>query len=307
MPLIELRDIELSVRRHFWTPKKAILRGVSLTVEPGEVVGFLGPNGAGKTTTLKVLLGLARPDRGTARLFDRPPGVPSVRRRLGFMPERAYFPEYLTAEELLLEHAVMAGMGLSLARRRAAEELERVGLKSAAREPLRGYSKGMLQRAGLAQALVAEPELVILDEPMSGLDPLGRRDVRDIISSLKAQGRTVFFSTHILPDVEALCDRVAIMASGVVRKVGKLESLLGDTTAGVEIVAAGDPERLRAVRGGEGASRRGETTVFLVRDAAAADALLLELLRAGGSVVSVQPHRRSLEEVFMREAAGEPR
>ncbi len=229
MSAITIADLHYSVRRHFWCRQKPILRGVDLSVERGEVYGFLGPNGAGKTTTLKALLGLLVPARGHAHIFGEPATRPHVRAKLGFMPERAYFPEHLSARELLTAHALLMGARLREARRDAEAALELVGMRGAADERLRAMSKGMQQRVGLGQALLRDPELIILDEPMSGLDPIGRHDVRALITNLKSAGRTVFFSTHILPDVEAICDRVAILVDGQVRRIESLRELMRET------------------------------------------------------------------------------
>jgi len=209
------------------------VQDLSFEVCHGEIFGLLGPNGAGKTTTIKAILGLLRPDAGHVTLLGQPSSDVRVRRRIGYMPEQAYFPDQLSARELLLEHALLAGLRLAAARRRTAEVLERVGLPAArAGDRLRTFSKGMLQRVGLAQALVSDPELVILDEPMSGLDPLGRHLIKSIISELRGQGRTVFFSSHILSDIEDLCDRIGIIHRGCLLYAGDLHGFL---TAGYSL------------------------------------------------------------------------
>ncbi len=306
MSAVALNNLRYGVQQHFWTPKKTILDGVTLQVEPGEIYGFLGPNGAGKTTTIKALLGLLAVDSGTAHIFGGDPRKPQVRRQVGFMPERAYFPEYLSARELVLQHALLAGLAWRAAHRRTQQVIAEVGLDHAAREPLRGYSKGMLQRVGLAQALVGEPRLVVLDEPMSGLDPIGRRDIREIMLRLKQAGCTVFFSTHILPDVEALCDRVAILVGGRVRRVETLATVLSGTTAAVEVHAEGvSPETGKKAGALPTIAQRqqGEVCLFEAESQAAANELL-DLLRQGGAtIVAVSTRRHSLEEVFVREAA----
>ncbi|MEC9465632.1 MAG: ABC transporter ATP-binding protein, partial [Myxococcota bacterium] len=248
MTVLDVRDLEFSIQPHFWTPKRQLLRGVSLSVEAGEIFGFLGPNGAGKTTTIKSILGLIKPDRGSVQVFGDSIESLAVRRKLGFMPENTYFPEQLTSLELVTEHAKLAGLSSTEARGRAGEVLERVGLGHAMTDHLKVYSKGMLQRAGLAQALVGNPELVILDEPMSGLDPIGRREIREIMLELRERGKTVFFSTHILPDVELVCDRVALLFDGRVRKQGTLSHLLDSVQSNVEIQAEGcKPDALSAL------------------------------------------------------------
>lgn len=306
VPVIRVSEVYYSVKPHFWTPAKEILRGVSFEVPPGEIFGFLGPNGAGKTTVLKAMLGLVQPDKGTATLFGEGPTNTSVRRRVGFMPERAYFPEYLTATELMLQHGIMAGLSLASARKRADEVLTRVGLRSAARERLGGFSKGMLQRAGLAQALIGDPELVIFDEPMSGLDPLGRYDVRELMVELRARGKTVFFSTHILPDVETLCDRVAMIVSGRVRRIERPTELMTDTEAAVEIAAEKcNTEALEAIKGlAVTSSARGQAHVFIARSQSDANVIIDGLRTRGASIVSVGTRRRTLEQVFVEESRG---
>ena len=207
--------------------KVRALRDATFAVEQGEILGFVGPNGAGKTTCLKILMGLVFPSGGQALLFGHPPGHAQAKRRVGFLPESPYFYEYLTGRELLDFVGRLFGLDRALRRQRAGELLERTGLDDAADRRLRGYSKGMLQRIGLAQALMGDPDLLVLDEPMSGLDPLGRKDVRDLIAEQRERGKTVFFSTHILPDVEQLCDRVALIVRGEVRSIGRIEEQRG--------------------------------------------------------------------------------
>ncbi len=204
------------------------LQGLSLAVAPGEVFGFLGPNGAGKSTTIKVLLGLIKPDSGSASIGGLDVARPETRRNIGYLPENPYFYDYLSASELLWFGARTSGLSDSQAQKRIPELLDQVGLTQAAGRPLRTYSKGMVQRAGLAFALVHNPDVVVLDEPMSGLDPLGRKLVVDIILDLKARGKTVFFSSHILSDAERLCDRAGIIVSGKLRCCGSMNELLTD-------------------------------------------------------------------------------
>lgn len=202
------------------------LNNVNFEVSSGEVFGFLGPNGAGKSTTIKILLNLIRPDSGRATILDTDVGRPKLRRHVGFLPENPYFYDYLTAWELLKFGGRTAGMDLLSIKKRGAEILERVNLQAAAHRQLRTYSKGMVQRAGLALALIHDPKVVILDEPMSGLDPLGRKMVGDLIMELKSEGKTVFFSSHVLNDVERFCDRAAIIVSGRLRCVGSVPELV---------------------------------------------------------------------------------
>jgi ABC-2 type transport system ATP-binding protein len=265
---------------------------------PGEIFGLLGPNGAGKTTTLKMMLGLLRPDRGRVKLFGRPPEDPAARARLGFLPENPYFYDYLTPVEFLDFYGRLHGVPAATRSARIRSALERVGLAGREKTALRKLSKGMTQRLGLAQAIQNDPELVILDEPMSGLDPVGRREVRDLILGLRASGKTVFFSSHILQDAEMLCDRVAIVFRGKLRSVGRLDDLIGKDARWIEV----------SVRGPSPAEAPGErtvapdgTTLFKVPDMAALTRLLRAVDGSGGEVLSVWPRRESLEDLFLRE------
>ena len=242
MSAIEISGLSKDYQIGFWRKRPwRALDGLSLRVERGEVFGFLGHNGAGKTTTLKILTGLIFPTEGTATLLGKPLGRPETFLHLGYLPENPYFYDYLTAEELLDYFAGFFPLAPAERRRRRDAVLEQVGLAGFRHMPLRKFSKGMLQRLGIAQAVVHGPEIVLLDEPMSGLDPLGRRAVRDLIVQLKAEGKTVFFSTHILSDAEALCDRVAILTRGKLVGVGRISELL-KPQAGYEAVVECSPE-----------------------------------------------------------------
>ena len=273
---------------------------MSLDVEPGEVLGYLGPNGAGKTTTLKLLMQLIYPTSGRAEILGRPAGDIEARRRLGYLPELPYFYDNLTAEELLVYFGGLFGLSAADARRRAATLLDRVGLGAERRRQLRKYSKGMLQRVGIAQALVNDPEVVFLDEPMSGLDPLGRRDTRELIRALRDEGRTVFFSSHILSDAEALCSRVAIMVKGRLVATGRLADLAFEIQ-GWELVVAGAGDRALAALGLDAATTvtDGRYVIDLPIDRPP-DQVLPELGRYGLRVVSLTPRHESLEDFFMR-------
>jgi len=221
---IELENICRSFKNHFWQNKKQVLKDVSLEIYKGEIFGFLGPNGAGKTTTIKIITGLIKPDSGSAKIFSNPVNTLEARKQIGFLPESPYFYEHLTGYEFLKISALLSNQ--KNYKSRILGLLEKVGLKHAVKLQLRKYSRGMLQRIGIAQALVAEPELLILDEPLTGLDPIGRKEIKDIILEQKAKGNTVFFSSHILPDAEAVCDRIGIIIDGQIIKVGELNKLL---------------------------------------------------------------------------------
>ena len=298
---IRLEELTKDYPGGFWRPRPVrALDGVSLDVEPGEILGFLGPNGAGKTTTLKLLLQLIYPTSGRAESLGRPAGDVEARRRLGYLPELPYFYDNLTAEELLVYFGGLFGLSAADARSRSATLLDRVGLGAARRRQLRKYSKGMLQRVGIAQALVNDPEVVFLDEPMSGLDPVGRRDTRDLIRELRDEGRTVFFSSHILSDAEALCSRVAILVQGRLVASGRLADLAFEIL-GWELIVTGTDEGALSALGLDVVTTVGDGrfVIDLPVDRPP-DQLLPELGRRGLRVVSLTPRHESLEEYFMR-------
>lgn len=246
---VETYELRKTYRSGFWLNQKIIsLKGCTLQVFQGETFGLLGPNGAGKTTLLKTLLGIVRPSGGRATVLGKPIGDRATKQRLGYLPENPYFYDYLTGWEILSFTAGLFGIGRSTQQKRIPELLDLVGLAQSAakRKQLRQYSKGMLQRVGLAQALINDPELVFLDEPMSGLDPLGRYQIREIILSLKQQGKTIFFNSHILADVEMICDRVAILGQGELLCLGSLPELLGTPDAYRAKVKGGNPDVLKA-------------------------------------------------------------
>ena len=287
--------------------KRTTVRAVdnlSLEVRQGESFGFLGPNGAGKTTTLKMLMGLVYPTSGSARILGNGVDDVSTRARIGYLPEHPYFYDYLTGRELLTYSASLFGMKGALASSRVNRMLETVGLDSAAAgRQLRKYSKGMIQRIGIAQALINDPEVVFFDEPMSGLDPIGRREVRDLMLSLRTQGKTVFFSSHILSDVEALCDRVAILHRGKLFKCGALADLT-PARSSVEIVAVGtDNMTLEKLTAGADWAQSIEATPGGAKLRLKSEGNVeqgIDLIRkAGGKLVSVNPTRGSLEDLFL--------
>ena len=282
-------------------PPVTALDGLSLSVHRGEIYGFLGPNGSGKTTTLKILMGLVRSTSGKAEVLGKPAGDVQARRQIGFLPEGPYFYDYLTAEEFLAFYGRLAGLERAELGRRIDHMLEVVGLNEARTRQLRKFSKGMLQRIGLAQALIHDPELVILDEPMSGLDPIGRKQVRDLILGLRDQGKTVFFSTHIIPDVEMICDRVGIVMKGRVMAAGRVDELVRhEHTQSVEIVCEGiKVDELPAIKAA--ATRvlqRGQQCLVALPGPDRQEEILAEIRAHGGRLVSVTPQKGSLEELF---------
>jgi ABC-2 type transport system ATP-binding protein len=278
--------------------------GIDVDVARGEAFGFLGPNGAGKTTTLKLLMRLIYPTQGSARILGHSIDDVSTRARVGYLPENPYFYDYLSGLELLEYTAALFGIPPGQARVRAKELLSLVGLDSdRANRQLRKYSKGMLQRIGIAQALVNDPEIVFMDEPMSGLDPIGRREVRDLLLSLRTQNKTVFFSSHILSDVEAMCDRAAILSRGKLVRCGTVSELTGIEDAALEIVAMGiDPAVLtrfsQIVSSLQSATGTPNGVHLVLGNESEIDDVLALIRECGGKLVSVNPRRASLEDIF---------
>ncbi len=301
MSEIRARGLEKIFRTGFWMRPVVAVRGLDLDVARGEIFGFIGPNGAGKTTTIKMLTGLIWPTAGEAWIQDVPVASPDSRRNLGFLPEGTFFHEYLTGREFLDFHASLLGIPRDVRAERIPRLLERVGLPDAADRQIRRYSKGMRQRAGLAQALVGEPDILILDEPMSGLDPLGRKDVRDLILSLRDEGKTVFFTSHILQDAEVICDQVAIILGGRIVKQGYLDELLGQELTGVELVVEGISEQLfdSLKSSAQRALEQGPRFLFDFGSESEAEKALDEVREAGGKVRSLSPRRRSLEDLLV--------
>jgi len=299
MSAIEILGLEKTYRVGFWRkrPKRA-LQPLHLSVEEGEIFGFLGPNGAGKTTTLKLLMDLVSPTAGTARILGHEWRDPEVKARIGFLPEQPYFYDYLTAHELLDYYGQLSGVPAAERKPRIEKVLSQVGLTDVKGVQLRKFSKGMLQRVGIAQAILHDPKLVFLDEPMSGLDPLGRREVRDLMEQLKQEGKTVFFSTHILSDAEALCDRVAIIHKGELRGVGAVEELTSSVQGKIEVIWQGTqiPASMRAL--GAECHVSGDRVRAVLpenKQDAAIDALRRERVR----LIAITPLRTSLEAYFV--------
>jgi ABC-2 type transport system ATP-binding protein len=287
--VIEVRRLRKVYKSQFLRREVVGLDGLNMTVYDNEVFGFLGPNGAGKSTTLKILTGIIAASDGEASLLGAPAGSVESRKKIGFMPEFPTFHDFLRAGEFLAFYGTLSGMSGAGLDKRIDEVLELVGLPEVRSLPLRGFSKGMMQRIGIAQAVLHNPEMVILDEPMSGLDPVGRRDVRTLIENLKLSGKTVLFSSHVLPDVEMLADRVTVLRKGRSVLEGRLEELLGSDT--VEVVVSGDSPGDQWHQGARGYVLRVDRGEDL-------DRLLGELSVSGRSVVEVRPERRRLEDLF---------
>lgn len=297
------------LRIRFRNRRTVALNNLSLEVQPGEIFGLLGPNGAGKTTTIKILMGIHYASSGTARILGKPLGDKSVKSQIGFLPENPYFYDYLKGWEFLDFYGQLYGIPKRLRRAKTEELLAKVGLSHAANIPLRGYSKGMTQRMGLAQALMSDPQIVFLDEPQSGLDPLGRKEVRDIILGLKEAGKTVFFSSHILSDAEMICDRVGILFRGELKSLGRLGELLNKQVTEWELVLTGvDEAFIGEWRGKVKRATRADNDYWLIVES---EAQTQEMIRAanarGGSVVALTPRRESLEDYFIREVQSEKR
>jgi len=288
-------------RSGFWMRPHVGLDDLHLEVPQGEIFGFIGPNGAGKTTTIKILMGLHRATAGQAWLLGTDHRDPQARARVGFLPERPYFYQHLTANELLRFYGDLMELDASHVKKRSGALLERVGLTRFADVALNSYSKGMLQRVGLCQTLLGDPKLVVLDEPMSGLDPLGRALVRDLILEEREAGCTVFFSSHILHDVETLSDRVALIVRGKRVGVGTLDSLLGSRTRSVEVRVSVVPEATAARLDADAVRREGEAGAVLEVPPADADAVIAEVVAAGERVLQVTPVRQTLEALLLDE------
>jgi len=300
MNALEVKGLKKSFRSNFAFKVYHILKGIDITVEKGEIYGFLGPNGAGKTTTMKCILGIIFPDAGEISILGQPARRTESRRNVGFLPEHPYFYDYLTAEELL----VFTGMLFSLPKKqilqRAKELIKMVGLKDKSGIKLRKYSKGMVQRVGLAQALVHDPDFIILDEPFSGLDPIGRKELRDIILSLKNAGKTVFFSSHILQDMEMMVDRVGIIIDGEIKKQGKLSDLISHSVRYYEIVFSGIDEK----------TLREQQVEYVLQDTdyitklennEEANQRIHWITKNKGKILSVTPVKMTLEDIFLKE------
>jgi len=299
MYAIEIQGLSKNYAVGFWKKQiRPALKSLELKVNVGETFGFLGPNGAGKTTTLKLLMGIIFPTAGSATILGKDLFDPEIKRKIGFLPEQPYFYDYLSAPELLDYYARLSGVPADQRRRRTTDLLDRVGLGDVGNKQLRKFSKGMLQRVGIAQAIVHDPEVVFLDEPMSGLDPLGRHEVRELIQQLKDEGKTIFFSTHILSDAETLCDRVAVIHKGELRGVGVVNdfrSSIAEKTEVVWIGAAALPFVIQMALEHHVTADTVRATV----QSADLDRVLEKLREQRARLISVTPVQRTLEEYFL--------
>ena len=304
MPAVEITNLSKDYAVGFWRKRKVrALDGLSLSIDQGQIFGFLGANGAGKTTTLKLLMRLIFPTAGSARILGHDIRDVQMHQRIGYLPENPYFYDYLTAREFLEYCAEIFGLPSAERKKRAADLLSRVGLDEKRWDTqLRKFSKGMLQRVGLAQSLVNDPEIVFLDEPMSGLDPVGRREVRDLIAALRDEGKTVFMCSHILSDIEVLCDRVAILKKGKLAQVGHLDELR-QTSEGpnrMEVMATGtDADALRQHLSGTQITPTPRGLRIEISSENEIERVIAALRKAGGKIVSIQPIKQSLEELFL--------
>jgi ABC-2 type transport system ATP-binding protein len=303
-PAVLTRGLSKSYRTgHVIQGRRSALQDLDIEVRSGEILGYVGPNGSGKTTTLKLLTGLLRPDRGDVRILGEPLASRAWRFRTGYQPEHPYLYDYLTPTEYLDFVGRLFGYAKARRRERTRELLALVGLERAAAQPMRRFSKGMVQRAGLAQALFNDPDLLLLDEPMSGLDPLGRNLVRNLILEQHKAGKAVLFSTHILSDAETLCDRVAVLRGGRLLKVGALGELLSLDVSHLEVLVTGIGSGSPGLEAAQRVEHVGDRLRLEVAEGSLGR-IVLGVEAAGGRVLSVQPVRQTLEEYFMREMGG---
>ncbi|QVW36674.1 ABC transporter ATP-binding protein [Geobacter sulfurreducens] len=300
MQAISINNLSKTFRTRKWGKVEA-LRDLTLSIEPGEIFGFLGPNGAGKSTTIKTLMGLITPTTGSAELSGIPVCDAACRAKVGYLPENPAFYDFLTAREYLAFVAAMFDMSRGSVTSATEHVLDLMELTAAADRPIRGFSKGMVQRLGLAQAMLHDPDIYILDEPMSGLDPLGRALVKNIIKGLKAQGKTVFFSTHITADVEVVCDRVGVIANGRLQAVNEVRDILIRGIEGYHLQIGGISNFASE---GVSVSKRGVTTLELYVQRDDLSRVLEQLKMAGGDIILIEPQRKSLENFFLDVVAG---
>ncbi len=302
-PVLEVSSVSKTFRVGFRRRKVEAVKEVSFHIDEGEIFGVVGPNGAGKSTTIKMITGLLRPDEGSIELFGESVQHPDIRQRLGYVPENPNLYEHLKARELMVFYGGLMGLGRKRSLERAEELLELVGLSHALDRPVSKFSKGMKQRAGLAQALIGDPDFVVLDEPQSGLDPIGRREVRDLIVELRRRGKTILFCSHILPDIENVCDRVALIHEGAVLETGFIHELIDQRILHYEVFARAWPDDLsdqlaeHIVEVFEvGGLRR-----IILKPTVDLDATLAAISASGAKIESVKPQKEHLEDVFVRD------
>jgi len=302
MSMLEIRNIHQAFRTGFWLRRTPILHDISLSVASGSITGFLGPNGAGKTTLIHLITGIRRPVSGTITLQGVDVRLPESRRKLGYLPERPYFYDHLTGDQLLHYFGQLSGMSRNQIQSRIPQVLARVGLSHAQHRELRAYSKGMLQRIGIAQAILHDPEFLVLDEPMSGLDPVGRKDIRELIQDIGREGRTIFFSSHIIPDVEMICDHVAMIQKGKLIAQGPVSHLLQRGNRETELSVSGLETSALSPLALPGVTRSWKSADGLLRlkidNPAQVTPALQKLIYAGATIIEVRPEHASLEDWF---------
>ena len=297
--MLEIKDVRQSFRAGFWLNRIEVLKGITFGVDQGSIFGFLGPNGAGKTTLIHLMTGMKRPTVGAITLGGAHTYEPRARAKIGYLPERPYFHDFLTGEELLVYFGRLSGLPRAEVLSRTAKVLESVGMSAARHVELRKYSKGMLQRIGIAQAVLHDPEFLILDEPMSGLDPIGRKEIRELILQLSREGRTIFFSTHVIPDVEAICDHVAILRKGELMESGKITDFLKHEKPSVQVeFSEVDPGKVLPTNLMPTVRRIPEGIQIAIPADENLDSILRAILDQKGRIHSVNPIRPNLEERF---------
>jgi ABC-2 type transport system ATP-binding protein len=302
--VLEIKDLRKTFHIGFFRKRVEAVRGISFAVRRGETYGFVGPNGAGKTTTMKMILQLIYPTSGSVTLFGVPTGDPKARARLGYLPENPYIYSYLKPAEFLDLCGRLMGMDGNARKKRSAELIERLGLSHAVDRPIGKFSKGMMQRMGMCQALLHDPEMLILDEPFSGLDPIGRKEFRDILLEQKAKGRTLLITSHVLSDVELMCDHVAIVQRGELRANGTMRELLRPEVRRVEIEISNLSDALRATLASEALELKPlhDRWVLVIEGDAQVPGILRKIVDGGATVASLIPHRETLEDLFLRKA-----